>query len=194
VIVTSDPASDVGHLGTLANRATQGDAAARDQLMTDVRAMVHRYCRARLGRLPGAEQVADDVAQEVCLATLSALPKYRDEGRPFEAFVFGIAGHKIADAQRSAVRAPVPTEELPDEPDTRPGPEDEAVRSSEAALVRSLLDRLPAAQRELLILRVAVGLSAEQTGRVLGMTSGAVRVAQHRALTRLRALATEVSA
>ena len=143
MIVTSDPASDVGHLGTLANRATQGDAAARDQLMTDVRAMVHRYCRARLGRLPGAEQVADDVAQEVCLATLSALPKYRDEGRPFEAFVFGIAGHKIADAQRSAVRAPVPTEELPDEPDTRPGPEDQAVRSSEAALVRSLLDRLP---------------------------------------------------
>ncbi|HUW16406.1 MAG TPA: sigma factor-like helix-turn-helix DNA-binding protein, partial [Actinomycetes bacterium] len=40
--------------------------------------------------------------------------------------------------------------------------------------------------RELLLLRVAVGLSAEETGRALGMTPGAVRVAQHRALSRLR--------
>jgi RNA polymerase sigma-70 factor (ECF subfamily) len=185
-----DGAWQVGHLGELACRAVQGDTDARDELLADVRVMVHRYCRARLGRHPGSDQVADDVAQEVCLATLSALPRYRDEGRPFEAFVFGIAAHKIADAQRCAVRAPVPTSELPDSPDTGPGPEDQAVSSSEAALVRTLLDRLPSPQRELLILRVAVGLSAEQTGRVLGMSSGAVRVAQHRALARLRALAT----
>jgi RNA polymerase sigma-70 factor (ECF subfamily) len=49
--------------------------------------------------------------------------------------------------------------------------------------------------RELLVLRVAVGLSAEETGRAMGMSAGAVRVAQHRALARLRALAAaEVSA
>ena len=33
------------------------------------------------------------------------------------------------------------------------------------------------------------GLSAEETGYVLDMTPGAVRVAQHRALARLRELA-----
>jgi RNA polymerase sigma-70 factor (ECF subfamily) len=33
------------------------------------------------------------------------------------------------------------------------------------------------------------GLSAEETGNVLGMSAGAVRVAQHRALARLRQLA-----
>ena len=180
-------------LGGLAALATQGDTSARDVLLANVRTMVHRYCRARLGRLPGSEHAADDVAQEVCLAVLSALPRYRDEGRPFEAFVFGIAAHKVADAQRAAVRAAVPTDEMPDEPDLGPGPEDHALRSSDAALVRSLLDRLPPTQRELLILRVAVGLSAEETGSALGMSSGAVRVAQHRALARLRALAAEVA-
>jgi RNA polymerase sigma-70 factor (ECF subfamily) len=56
-----------------------------------------------------------------------------------------------------------------------------------------LLDRLPENLRELLLLRVAVGLSAEETGRALGMTPGAVRVAQHRALSRLRAYAAEVT-
>jgi RNA polymerase sigma-70 factor, ECF subfamily len=180
-------------LGGLAALATHGDTGARDALLAHVRMIVHRYCRARLGRLPGSEHAADDVAQEVCLAVLSALPRYRDEGRPFEAFVFGIAAHKVADAQRSAVRAAVPSDEMPDEPDLGPGPEDQAVRNSDAMLVRSLLDRLPATQRELLILRVAVGLSAEETGNALGMSSGAVRVAQHRALARLRVLAAEVA-
>lgn len=178
-------------MGTWAARAIAGDTAARDTLLGLVRAMVHRYCRARLGRLPGSEQTADDVAQEVCLAVLSALPRYRDEGRPFEAFVFGIAAHKVVDAQRAAVRAAVPTEEMPDEPDRRPGPEEQAVLRSEATTVRLLMDRLPAQQRELLVLRVAVGLSAEETGRALGMSAGAVRVAQHRALARLRVLAAE---
>ena len=120
---------------------------------------------------------------------LSALPRYRDEGRPFEAFVFGIAAHKVADAQRAAVRAAVPTESIPETPDGGLGPEERAVRSSEAAIARRLLDLLPDHQRELLLLRVAAGLSAEETGAALGMTSGAVRVAQHRALARLRALA-----
>ncbi|MEO7979756.1 MAG: RNA polymerase sigma factor ShbA, partial [Sporichthyaceae bacterium] len=151
--------------------------------------VVHRYCRARLGRLPGSEQAADDVAQEVCLAVLSALPRYRDEGRPFEAFVFGIAAHKVADAQRAAGRAALPSDDLPDTPDLGPGPEDHAVRSSEVATARRLLGLLPEHQRELLLMRVAVGLSAEETGAALGMTSGAVRVAQHRALARLRLLA-----
>ena len=176
-------------MGELAARAAQEDARATDGLLARVRLMVHRYCRARLGRLPGSEFAADDVAQEVCLAVLSALPRYRDEGRPFEAFVFGIAAHKVVDAQRAAGRAAVPTEDLPETADTGPGPEEHAVRNSDAATVRRLLDLLPPHQRELLMMRVVVGLSAEETGAALGMTPGAVRVAQHRALSRLRTLA-----
>jgi RNA polymerase sigma-70 factor (ECF subfamily) len=36
------------------------------------------------------------------------------------------------------------------------------------------------------LLRVVVGLSAEETAEAVGSTPGAVRVAQHRALARLR--------
>ena len=45
-------------------------------------------------------QDEDDLAQEVCLALLSALPSYQDMGRPFGAFAFAIAAHKVADAAR----------------------------------------------------------------------------------------------
>jgi RNA polymerase sigma-70 factor (ECF subfamily) len=179
-------------LATLAERAAGGEAPACDLLLARVRVIVLRYCRARLGRLPASQHAADDVAQEVCIAVLSALPSYEDRGRPFEAFVFGIAAHKVADAQRQAMRAPVPTDQLPDTVDERPGPADQVVKADEAAMARDLLDQLPPAQRELLVLRVAVGLSAEETGRVLDMTPGAVRVAQHRALARLRLLVEEV--
>jgi RNA polymerase sigma-70 factor (ECF subfamily) len=148
--------------------------------------MVHRYLRARLGGRYGDDSAADDAAQEVCIAVLSALPRYRDEGVPFEAFVYSIAARKLADIHRAAVRRAVPVADLPDEIDLTDGPEALAMRSSEADLARSLLQTLPDQQREIILLRVAVGLSAEETGRALGLTPGAVRVAQHRALRRLR--------
>jgi RNA polymerase sigma-70 factor (ECF subfamily) len=182
-----------GDLRELANLAVQGDPGAIEVLIGEVRPMIVRYCRARLGRVSGQYHIADDVAQEVCIAVLSALPRYRDMGRPFASFVFGIASHKIADALRSAVRAAVPTEDLPDGPDDRPGPEETVVRYIEAQRARDLLTRLPDHQRELVLLRVVAGLSAEETGNVLGMSAGAVRVAQHRALARLRAMAREES-
>jgi RNA polymerase sigma-70 factor (ECF subfamily) len=50
----------------------------------------------------------------------------------------------------------------------------------------SLLRVLPVRQREILVLRVVVGLSAEETAEAVGSTPGAVRVTQHRALARLR--------
>jgi RNA polymerase sigma-70 factor (ECF subfamily) len=175
----------------LTARAVRGQPAAVESLLREIRPMVMRYCRARLGQVAGHYQVADDVAQEVCIAVLTALPRYRDMGRPFASFVFGIAAHKLADARRSAARLAIPTADLPDGPDDGPGPEDRVVAYLEAQRARALLGRLPAHQRELLVLRILTGLSAEETGHALRMSPGAVRVAQHRALARLRAMAVE---
>jgi RNA polymerase sigma-70 factor, ECF subfamily len=180
-------------MGILAELAMEGHPIAMDELIRQIRPMVVRYCRARLGHISGYYHAADDVAQEVCLAILSALPRYQDQGRPFASFVFGIAAHKVADARRSAARAAVPVEDLPDTPDDRPGPEETVVAYLEAERAWALLARLPLNQRELLVLRVLSGLSAEETGRALGMSPGAVRVAQHRALARLRSIAVEES-
>jgi len=182
---------DSSNLRHLTARAAQGEATAIESLLEQIRPMVVRYCRARLVQISGHYHVADDVAQEVCLAVLSALPRYRDMGRPFASFVFGIASHKVADAMRNAARLAIPTEDLPDGPDNGPGPEETVVAFIEAERARALLARLPENQRELLVLRVLTGMSAEETGHALGMSPGAVRVAQHRALARLRAIARE---
>jgi len=183
--------TEEGDLRDYVARAALGDQRAAEALLAHLRPLIVRYCRGRLSRSPAADFAADDAAQEVLLAVLHALPRYRDEGRPFEAFVFGIAAHKVADVQRAAFRSAIPTADLPDDVDLSLGPEERAVQAGDAQLVRGLLDRLPENLRELLMLRVAVGLSAEETGRALGMTPGAVRVAQHRALSRLRLYASE---
>ncbi|GAC1445116.1 MAG: sigma-70 family RNA polymerase sigma factor [Mycobacteriales bacterium] len=182
-------------MAPLVARAQAGDRAALEELLARLRPGVLRYCRARLGRSGGSYGSADDVAQEVCMAILTALPRYVDQGRPFAAFVYGIAGHKVADAQRAGFRdRSDATDSLPDRADDSAGPEETAVAVAEAAAAAALLEQLPPAHRELLLLRVVAGLSAEETGAALGMSPGAVRVAQHRALARLRTLSAESEA
>lgn len=175
-------------LRDMAAAAREGDQAATDQLMGAVHQLAVRYARARLGTFAGALDAAEDAAQEVCVAVLTALPRYTERGLPFEAFVYRIASHKVADVQRGVMRRPIPTDEVPDRADGTAGPEDRALMTHEAAEVWDLLDQLSAQHREILTLRVAVGLSAEETAQALGMTAGAVRVAQHRALGRLRGI------
>jgi RNA polymerase sigma-70 factor (ECF subfamily) len=167
--------------------AVAGDRRAIECLLASIRPLVVRYCRARVGRQERSSASADDVAQEVFMAVLGALPRYRDEGRPFLAFVYGIAAHKVADAHRSAAgNRSEPVAEVPDAPATEAGPELRAVQGELSERMAQLLLMLPQKQREIVVLRVVVGLSVRETADAVGSTPGAVRVMQHRALAKLR--------
>ena len=173
-------------LAVLARAAARGEPHAVDSLLRWINPFVMQYCRAHLGRQEKMFS-ADDVAQEVCIAVLKALPSFRDQGRPFLAFVYGIAAHKVADAHRRAARNRAdPFPDVPTAPVLVGGPEQRALQAELAGQMDRLLDTLPDKQREILVLRVVVGLSAEDTAEAVGMTADAVRVTQHRALTRLR--------
>ncbi|QYN26328.1 MULTISPECIES: sigma-70 family RNA polymerase sigma factor [unclassified Amycolatopsis] len=147
-------------------QAAQGDREAMIQVLVAVRPLVVRYFRARTGRQKGGFASADDIAQEVCLAVLRQLPDYDRGHSSFLPLVYGIAQHKVTDARRAAG----------------------AVVSRQALDERmtDLMRILPDRQREILVLRVIIGLTAEETAEALGLSAGAVRVQQHRALTRLR--------
>ena len=167
--------------------AVAGNRDALREVLETIRPIVVRYCRGRLGTAERSGLSAEDVAQEVCLAAITALPRYKDQGRPFLAFIYGIAAHKVADAHRAAGRNRAdPTEDVPERPSRIAGPEQLALDSESSAQMKALLEVLPAKQREILILRIVVGLSAEETAEAVGSSAGAVRVAQHRALARLR--------
>ena len=172
--------------------AVAGSRDALREVVETIRPIVVRYIRARLGTTERVGLSADDVAQEVCLAAIQALPRYQDQGRPFLAFVYGIAAHKVADAHRAAARNKSdPTDVVPERYSPDVGPEQMALQADTSARMNKLLAVLPDKQREILILRIVVGLSAEETADAVGSTPGAVRVAQHRALAKLK---TEITA
>jgi len=175
-------------LDAVVAEAVAGNRDALREVLEIIRPIVVRYCRARIGTTERSGLSADDVAQEVCLAAITALPRYKDQGRPFLAFVYGIAAHKVADAHRAAARNRAdPTDVVPERYSLDAGPEQMALESESSARMNRLLSVLPEKQREILILRVVVGMSAEETAEAVGSTAGAVRVAQHRALARLKA-------
>ncbi|MGY4653389.1 sigma-70 family RNA polymerase sigma factor [Mycobacterium sp. URHB0021] len=176
------------HLDAVVAEAVAGNRDALREVLETIRPIVVRYCRARVGTTERSGLSADDVAQEVCLAAITALPRYKDQGRPFLAFVYGIAAHKVADAHRAAGRNRAePMDVVPERFSGDAGPEQMALDSESSARMAKLLQVLPEKQREILILRVVVGMSAEETAEAVGSTPGAVRVAQHRALARLKA-------
>src|SRR4051812_18233589 len=181
--VTMTDVSGEDALAPLVSRAQRGEGDAVNRLITELRPRVFRYVLARLLD----PHAADDVTQEVVMTTVSSLPRYVDQGRSVTAWVFGIAANKVSEARRSASRLhETAANSMPDVVGDAPDPEHTAMRLDTARRISELLDALPPPQGEILRLRIAAGLSAEETASVLGMTPGAVRVAQHRALAKLR--------
>lgn len=165
--------------------AVAGDRRALQQLINLVHPQVVRYCRARVGahKYP----TADDIAQEICLAVARAIEGYVDKGLPFMAFVYRIAANKIVDARRSQSRDHShPVDEFPDEEVTTDTPESQILELDACNDVKQLLDILSDKAKEILTLRIFGGYTAEETAEILGMSAGAVRVAQFRALAKLR--------
>jgi len=177
--------SEVDHF---AFAAAVGDESALADLMARIRPMVLGFCRSRL---QGSRRIsAEDVTQEVCIAVMRALPRYEHRGK-FTAFVFGIAAHKVVDAVRAAHRdRSFPVENVPDiglETCTSiESPDEHVVRAERLDSIEAMLAVLTPRQRNILHLRIIDEKSAAETATMLGMTPGAVRVAQHRALARLR--------
>jgi RNA polymerase sigma factor (sigma-70 family) len=96
---------------------------------------VYGYVRARLA--PRYEQI-EDVVQEVFLSAWESLVRYRGDGS-LQAWVMGIARHKVEDYYRQRLRAPEPLDE---------GHLDEGHNDSSLPAIKPQIDQL-LDQREL---------------------------------------------
>jgi RNA polymerase sigma-70 factor, ECF subfamily len=165
----------------LVERAGRGDPDAWEVLYRGAYPKLLAYARHRLP--PG--EAADAVA-ETFLRAVDGAHRLGPGIASFDAWVFGIARHVITDAQRSALRRPPPTTSVEATQDGEPV--DGLLGAEEAAALRRAFASLPASDRELLELRVIGDLSVEETAAIVGKRPGATRMAQARALGRLRAL------
>lgn len=133
---------------------------------------------------------ADDAAAEAWVSVTRSLAGFDGDAAGFRSWVFTIARRRSVDEVRAAARRPAPGG-LGDLDRPGCGADDPAAvvaerSGSEAAL--ALLHQLPAAQAEVLALRVVAGLGVAEVAAVVGRSEGAVRVLAHRGVHRLREL------
>jgi RNA polymerase sigma-70 factor (ECF subfamily) len=167
----------VDDLARLMRRYQAGDAAAFHELFHAVSARLYRYLDMSDG-----EGMAEDLLQQTWLHVHRARRTY-DPTRPVLPWLFAIARNVRRHAFRERARARRRENEAATKRALVPP---SAVSVEEQLAVREALDRLPAAQREVVLLTKFADLSVEETAAVLGLTAGAVKQKAHRAYGKLR--------
>jgi RNA polymerase sigma-70 factor (ECF subfamily) len=165
--------------------AAKRDSAVFAVLYRRYADVIYRYCHRRLGN----REAAEDATSLVFTKALDALPRYRAGG--FRSWLFAIAHNTIANDLRGSGREQGrPIEAASSLADPSRGPEEIAIGNEARGTIQGLLALLPDDERRLLELRLS-GLSGPEIARVLGRSPGAVKVAQFRAIARLRAIIAE---
>jgi len=143
---------------------------------------IYRFATRRIGDpIAGQDAAADTFAD-----AFRGIHKFRQTGAPFEAWLYTIARRRIVDQIRS--RARHDHAELPGNEPSSPASDGHESSVVDAMLLRALIARLPETERDVVELRFMEDLDVEQTALRLGKQAGAVRIAQHRALTKLRTM------
>ena len=162
-------------------RIKRKDSAAWESFYKDI----YPRLRAFVSRRVDGQLVTDIVAATMAKAVAS-IGQFDSDGVGLSAWVFGICRHVVADNYRAASREqrqPAAQEHTSGDV----GDVGEAVESDEETkAMRAAYAMLSDDDREILDLRVIARLTAEDVGELLGRQPGAVRMAQSRALERLR--------
>jgi len=168
--------------------AQSGDLEALASLYDTHINQVYRYCLARLGNVHDAE----DVAEEIFIKMLNGLPNYQWRKVPFAAWLMRISHNEVITFTRRNGRRSQDTE-LPEDlldQGMQNDPAENAERQLALEDLRKAVELLPEAQREVIILRFASGLSIADTARALGKQENNVKVLQHKGMQRLQTLMT----
>jgi RNA polymerase sigma-70 factor (ECF subfamily) len=200
-MTTRDPNTD-----ELLAGAQRGDGAARQQLLARHRARLRKMVACRLDRRLAARLDPSDVVQEVLAEADRELADYLEHRPlPFYPWLRQLAWDRLVDlhrrhlqaGKRSVRREEMGVLDLPDESAVElagrlvhrgSSPSRQLLREEQRARVRVALERLPARDREVLVLRHLEELSTADTAAVLRISVSAVKARHLRALQRLRGL------
>ena len=205
-VAATDVAASEPHEAELIGRAKARSSEAWTEIYETHYRAIFRYVKARVFE----EATTEDLTSAVFVGALKGIDSYRHQGRPLLAWLYRIARNVVASHQRKTLGSRV--ERLKQGLDlprrviwqlmrrSQPGEaQDEAYDLTSAATsegdpsmmvdrldLRDALVKLPANQREVVILRFLVGLSAQEVAEVAGKKPAAIYSLQARALLALR--------
>ena len=180
-----DPTDD-SELRKAVAEAASRDADAWEWLYRRSHPRLFAYARRRLSD----DAAAEEAVSETMARALEKIDGFSWRGAGFDGWLYGILRNVVLETYRRRERDgreghagdPSPA------PDAAPlaDPYLAAERGDRRDAMREAFEQLDPDDREVLELRVVGELSSEQAGEVLGKKPGAVRMAQARALERLR--------
>ncbi len=163
-------------------RAQAGDDAAYRQALGSIATRLRGYLRRRMLNLPDE---VEDLVQETLLAVHLQRGTY-DPMLPVSAWVTAIARHKLIDLWRRRGRREGLHDLIDDVNEhvlVASEPDGQASRDLE-----KLMQELPAAQRQAIVLTKIEGLSIAQASAQTGVSEAAIKVQVHRGLKSLATL------
>ncbi|HEY5640437.1 MAG TPA: sigma-70 family RNA polymerase sigma factor [Dehalococcoidia bacterium] len=176
------PNSDAQAERLVVDAAKAGDEAALSELYQTYFPRLYRYILARTGNTYDAE----DLTEEVFMRVLEAIKRFQHREAPFSAWLFRIA-HNAVISQRRKETARGRSSQLNDGmPIDSAGPEELVESRVALSEVMQAAKKLPDAQRQVISLRFAAGLTVAETARAMGKGEGNVKVIQHKAIAKLR--------
>ena len=171
--------------GRLVTRIQAGDRDAFTALYQRYFDRIYGYLLVMLSN----QRDAEDAAQHVFAKAFEAMPAYETRAQPFRAWLFTIARNRAIDQLRRQNR-----DEPTDPQELHQRQEREGANGDDPGALDWLTDqdlmlfieRLPIAQRQVLMLRYTADLSHDQIAKILGRSPADVRMLQSRAHSFLR--------
>lgn len=170
------------------------DPEVLDRLIVQFQYRLFRY----LFYLTGSRENAEDLFQETWMRILEKGHLYDGKSR-FETWLFAIARNLFIDQVRR--RSPLSLEQMMDSDDQRADlpagdaaqQSEQVFREEESTLVAAALNRLPAIQREVLILRFQEELALEEIAGIVAAPLSTVKSRLYRGLEMMREVLEEYS-
>ncbi len=166
----------------LVQRAKQRDQKAFAQLYEEHFDRVYRYVALKIGDRVEAE----DMTQQVFLNALHSISSFNWRGVPFSAWLFRIAHNQVVDYLRKNKKPAAPLNESLVSAGSDSNPQVMVEYRLDIEQLRVATRRLTEAQREVISLRFAGGLSIAEAAKIMGKSQGAVKTLQHSAIVALR--------
>ncbi len=193
--------SEPSHLDDeLLAQAGRGDRSAIGRLLERHRGRLRNSLAGRIDRRISPRLDASDLVQETFAVASRRMPEFLKERRiGFFDWLRGLAMDRLISSRRfhlgaskrTAVREQPQANQGRDPVADRalctcPSPSSQAIHNEDFARIRSILERMPPADREILDLRYVEGLTFAQLSARLGITQSAVKMRHLRAIERLR--------
>ena len=162
-------------IANLVNNAAKGSSEAFGQLYRLFIKQIYRYVYYQVGD----KMTAEDITADVFFKALDHIDSCQGKEATFQAWLYRIAHNSVIDYFRSRKR------QLSMESEIFHLKQDNA-KGIERRELFDIVSKLPANQRQIIILKFIAGLNNREIGKVLGKNEGAVRIMQMRALLSLR--------